>query len=486
MSRSTTTLYIDDAGIRLLVAKGKRITKLASVPLETGLNNIDSPEKERELSEKIRELFKSNKISDKKIILGISGLRCLTRPVTLPELPKTMLGEAIIREAKRVLPVPPEQLYISWQVLAAEAGKILAFMIALPRQSADMLIRIIHDAGLKPYLMDIKPVALARLAREATSILVDVQPKEFDIVIVVGGLPQPIRTVAFPEEELSLSDKAMIANNELEKTLEFYNANNPDFQIPPSTPVLVSGELSEEPEIYQTLGANLGLQVEVLVSPLKCLKHLDPSQHLVNVGLTLKESPKDGGPLLPNFNTLPEPYQPRQIPTNKLMAIPAAVAAIALVALLGITIQDAAGRLQMTKSQMETTNFLLEKKQTEQTELTKAVAELEKQLNNLGTQADSYSEALEVISQHGEDIDADLDAVVDSLVTQLDLGSLNHNGTALAINGSASSEQEVIRYARELFDTGRFSEVTIQSVHRESEASENVTFSLSIRLQEKD
>ncbi len=485
MSRNTTTLYIDDAGIRLLVTRGKRITKLASVPLETGLNYIDTPEKEQELSEKIRQLFRSNKISEKKVILGISGLRCLTRPVTLPELPKAMIGEAVVREAKRVLPVPPEQLYISWQVVAASAGKLLVFMIAVPRQMADMLMRILHNAGLKPYLMDIKPVALARLAREATSILVDVQSLEFDIVIMVGGLPQPIRTVSFPQEELTLSDKALIVKNELEKTLEFYNANNPDLQVPPSTPILVSGELSEEPEIYQVLGADIGLQTELLVSPLKCLKHLDPSQYLANVGLTLKESLRDAGPLLANFNTLPEPYQPRQIPTNKLMAIPAAAAAVALVALLGMTIQDAAGRLETTQSQVETTNFLLEKKQTEQTELSKTIAELENQLNGLDTQSNSYAEALAVISQYGEEIDADLVASVDTLVPQLDLGTLNHNGTALAISGTATSEEEVIRYARDLFDTGRFAEVTILSINGDPDSG-SVSFSLGIRLTDRN
>lgn len=485
MSRNTTTLYIDDAGIRLLVTRGKRITKLASIPLETGLNYIDTPEKEQELSEKIRQLFKSNKISEKKVILGISGLRCLTRPVTLPELPKAMIGEAVIREAKRVLPVPPEQLYISWQVVASSAGKLLVFMIAIPRQTADMLMRVLHNASLKPYLMDIKPVALARLAREATSILVDVQSLEFDIVIMVGGLPQPIRTVSFPEEELMPSDKALIVKNELEKTLEFYNANNPELQVPSSTPILVSGELSEEPEIYQTLGVDIGLQTELLVSPLKCLKHLDPSQYLANVGLTLKESLGNAGPLLANFNTLPEPYQPRQIPTNKLMAIPAAAAAVALVALLAMTIQDAAGRLETTQSQVETTNFLLEKKQTEQTELSKTIAELENQLNGLGTQSNSYAKALAVISQYGEEIDADLLASVDTLVPRLDLGTLNHSGSALAITGTAASEEEVIQYARDLFDTGRFAEVTILSVNGNPESG-SVTFSIGIRLTDRD
>jgi hypothetical protein len=36
----------------------------------------------------------------------------------------------------------------------------------------------------------------------------------------------------------------------------------------------------------------------------------------------------EAGPALPNFNTLPLPYQPKQITPARLIAIPAAAAAI--------------------------------------------------------------------------------------------------------------------------------------------------------------
>ena len=482
MASQTTTLYIDDTGLRLLVARGKRITKLASVPLDSGLGTIDTPEKENELSEKIKQLFVSNKISNKKIILGLSGLRCLTRPVTLPELPKAMIEEAVYREARRVLPVPPEQLYISWQVVASSEGKLLVFMIAIPRQIADILMRVLHGAGLKPYLMDIKPVSLARLAREATSILIDIQPQEFDIVIMVGGLPQPIRTVSFPEDRLSLEEKASIVKAELERTIEFYNTNNPELKVPPSTPVLVSGELADEPELAHSLVTDLGFEIDTLQSPLKCPKHLDPIQHLMNVGLVLKESPKDTGPLLPNFNTLPEPYQQKQIPTNKLIAIPVAAAAVALVALLVMTIQDAASRLDETKVQLDATNLMIEKRQREQTELTGTIAELEQQLNTLQSSKNVYASAISDINKNGDGLNSDLNAVVGSLVANLDLSVMNHTPGSMAINGYTCSESEVVRYARQLFDTGRFDEVTIQSINQGDATSDNGTFSLNVRL----
>jgi type IV pilus assembly protein PilM len=123
MAKNTVSIYIDDISIRLMVTRGRRITKLADVPLDVSLVDIDTKEKENELTAKIKNLLKSNKVRAKKIILGLSGLHCLTRPVVLPELPRAMVKEAITREAKRVLPVPLEQLYISWQIVSVSEGE---------------------------------------------------------------------------------------------------------------------------------------------------------------------------------------------------------------------------------------------------------------------------------------------------------------------------------------------------------------------------
>ena len=494
MAKNATTLYINDDTIRLLVTRGKRISKLASVPLEVGLSDVETPEQEALLVEKIKTLIRTNKISGKKVILGISGLHCLTRPVNLPELPKAMLREAILREAQRVLPVPTDQLYISWQLIGATEGKLTAFMVAIPRQIADALMRILHAAGLKAALMDIKPLALARLAKEPTAVVVDVQPHEFDIVILDNGIPQPIRTVAFPEEFLELRDKAGIIAAELARTVQFHNSNNPETPLPTQTKLYLSGDIADDPDLHEEIARTQGLVPELLTSPLKCAKHLDPSQHLANVGLVLKQLPKDAGPLLPNFNTLPEPYQPRQISTSKLLAVPAAAAAVGIVVLLGMTVQDAGGRLSDTKIQLDSTNLLLQKRQNERAELTTAVGQLEKELEQINAELDQFGGVLANIGATGEIINDDLTGSVDVIVPDLDLESMAHQQQNYAITGYAETEREVIEYARQLADTGLFLEVTIQSIianePREDEEEVGVwepySFSLLFRLPEEE
>ncbi len=483
MASNTTSLYISDNGIQLMVTRGKRITKLADVPLDTNLSDISGKEKEEELVNKIRLLFKSNRISDKKVILGISGLQCLTRPLTLPELPKTMLDEAITREAKRVLPISLEQLYLSWQIISTSESKIEVYLVAIPRNIADSILNLLNRAGIKPYLMDIKPLALSRVSQEATAIIIDLQPKEFDIIIMVNGIPQPLRTVPFPREYLAMDDRVPIVKDEFRRTIQFYNSNNPENPIPPSTTIYVSGELVDEQEIMDSMAEELGYKVAPLTSPLKCVKQLDPSYHLTNIGLALKELVKGSGTLIPNFNILPVPYQPKQIPRERLMAVPAAVAAVALIVLLVITVQDAAADIDWAQSQLESTRFVLENKQAQKKELTTNTARLENQLAGIKDSRIKYVAAQETINTKGTTMNDDISAIVDNVVTDLTLESFSHSGEQASINGQAKTELEIFEYVHDLQDTGRFLEITISNINGSSSSdNSSMGYSLALRL----
>jgi type IV pilus assembly protein PilM len=488
MARNTTSLYISDTGIRLMVTRGRRITKLADVPLDVNLSDIGGKNKEEELVNKIRLLFKTNRISTKKVILGISGLQCLTRPLTLPELPKTMLDEAVTREAKRVLPISLEQLYLSWQITGTAEGKTQVYMVAIPRNIADNILRILSQSGIKPYLMDIKPLALSRVSRVATAIIVDVQPREFDIIIMVRGIPQPLRTVPFPREYLAMGDRVSIVKDEFRRTIQFYNSNNPDNPIPPSTTIYVSGELVDEQEVMDSMAEELGYQVSPLVSSLKCVKQLDPSHHLTNIGLALKELVKEAGPLIPNFNTLPLPYQPKQISRDRLMALPATAAAVGLVVLLLVTVRGAASDISSTQELLDSTKFVLENKQAQKKQMGDQLQQLQNQLSSLESSRQKYVAALDAITTDGTQTNDDLQAVVGNVMTNLDLSSISYSGDLVSLAGEGQSEQEVFQYVRRLQDTNRFSEVTITNISRATSSSGNASqeevmnYTLALRL----
>jgi type IV pilus assembly protein PilM len=486
MAKNTTTLYINDTGIRMMVTRGKRITKLAYMPLDANLNDISNEAKEVDLVNKIKLLFKSNRIGAQKIILGVSGMHCLTRPVSLPELPKAMVAEAITREAKRVLPIPLDQLYISWQIISTMEGKIQVFVVAIPKYIADTLVRILNKTGFKPYLMDIKPLALARVSPEATAIIVDIQPREFDIVIMSNAIPQTIRTVPFPQEYLAHTDRLSIVRDELKRTIQFYNANNPENPMQPDATMFVSGELVDETETVEFLTKELGYKVGPLVSPLKCAKQLDPSHHLTNVGLALKELPSEAGPALPNFNSLPAPYLPKPIPRTRLMILPATASAVGVVVLLIFLIQGAAAKIEKDQNSLDSLQAILEEKQALKADLKQSIATLETQVSSMETSRDAFLAAVKSLDTARNLMSGDLHAIVDNIVPDLELHHISHQGEQLYLTGQASTEQQVMQYVRNLQNTGRFAEITISTLVKNAASDtepERMSYSLACKLE---
>ncbi len=93
MTKKIVTLYVNDTSLRLMVTDGNQIKEWAELPLEPGLVENTVVIKEAEFVDKVKQLFKLRKITTKKIVVAISGFHSLTRPITLPRLPKEMLNE---------------------------------------------------------------------------------------------------------------------------------------------------------------------------------------------------------------------------------------------------------------------------------------------------------------------------------------------------------------------------------------------------------
>ena len=206
MTKKVVTLTIDDQSVKLLVAKGlltkgNEVNKWASLSLEPGLVKdgvITDPER---LAKALTGLMNTEGIKAKTVIAGLSGLHCLYRIFTLPNLPRDVIAEAVNREAERLLPVSLDELYLSWQILDGSKDGIRIFLAACPRNAANALMDTLRKAGVEPQLLDLTPLALARVVDKDTAIIVDTRSGEADIVIMVKGVPELIRGLSLPPDE---------------------------------------------------------------------------------------------------------------------------------------------------------------------------------------------------------------------------------------------------------------------------------------------
>ncbi len=497
MAKKIVTLYVDDTSIRLLVTQGNQVRKWADMPLEPGLVKSAVVIKEAEVARKIKQLLKAEKVRANKVIVGLSGLHCLSRPLTFPQLPKTMLAEAVMREAKRVLPVPVEQLHISWQTVPVPEGKTQVYLIAIPRKTADAMVKTLHRARLKPYLMDLKPLALARVVKEATAIIVNIEPTELDIIIMADRVPHPIRTIPLPSKALSWQEKLPMIRDEIDRTIKFYNSNYKDKPLAQSTPMFISGELADKPEVARSLSDGLGYSVLPLSSPLECPEQLDPSHYMVNIGLALKElwSERKAEASVVNLNALPTTYQPKPVSWVKVIAVPIVIAVVAGIAPLLMVVQSGYANINSIRDQLDMTTQILIKKQSERQELRNGIVELEEKVAEAETARDNFTTALDSLDKQGSGVDHNLHIATTALPSTINLATINHTEDMLTISGTSPSEVEILQYAQTLDDSGLFTEVLIASMRKvecestvdestvdESTVDESMDFTLILRI----
>jgi type IV pilus assembly protein PilM len=101
---ATVTLYIEDAEIKLLVNKGKEVSKWASLILDPKLVRDGVIQDEKQVSLEIKELLNVTGVDAKKVNVALSGLNSIFRIITLPAaVSQSMIEEAIMNEAQRVL-----------------------------------------------------------------------------------------------------------------------------------------------------------------------------------------------------------------------------------------------------------------------------------------------------------------------------------------------------------------------------------------------
>lgn len=468
MAKKVITLYIDDTSIRLLVAKGKQVQKWTRLPLESGLVRDGVIFEEDQVAGKIKELFKLEKVPTQKVIAGLSGLNSIYRLVTLPELPEAILAEAVRNEAKRVIPVSLDQVYLSYQSLPGPKGETNIFLAAFPRNTADAFVRTLRQAGVEPYLMDLAPLALCRNVNEPRAIIINAWLTHLDIVIMVDRVPQVIRSLSLPGEATSLSEMMPAIIEEFERTVTFYNSSHLEEPLDSTVPVLVSGDLGEVPESWQLLAGESSYTVSILPSPMGFPEGFNPSQFMINMGLALKELLSGKGEAnfsLVNFNAQPEVYRPKARPVARIL-IPMAVAIVGI-GLLGYSIplvQNSTAQTTALSAQLASTGPLITQHQQSIGTLKEQITQVEPQIEPLAVTAGVFEVTFTNLVEVREQVNEDLSQIVSLLPQMVDLTNVDYGSNSVTVNGIAPNEDEIFKYARALRGSGRFSAVIISSI----------------------
>lgn len=296
--RKFTTLSFEGNRIKCLTAQGKEVLawgmkELARSQMDQGI--IRDPQAAREA---LSALFSETGGTKRKVITSVTDQRSIHRVMTVPNMKKKLLDEAIYRKAKQEFPTPAEETDFAWQLVRESEDQITVYVLAVPKVVIDQQVNVLQALDINPKVMDAKPLSLMHATDRERCIIVNLEEYSMAVIIVINNLPAIVRTVPLDNEELSKEAKLDLLSQELARTTKFYNESHKEHPLPDDTLIYATGELFAAPKLderlhnQQTLISRLGNQtgypIQIPSPPLDCPPELPIANYAVNLGLVIK------------------------------------------------------------------------------------------------------------------------------------------------------------------------------------------------------
>ncbi|HSH55274.1 MAG TPA: type IV pilus assembly protein PilM [Candidatus Limnocylindrales bacterium] len=145
------------------------------------------------------ELFKNHLVGDittPRVVIAIPTYRTYSRLISLPPLEGKELREAVELEAEQYIPVPIEDLYLDYNVVARDSEKMDVFAIGVPRKIVDSQLQLMRILGLETVGLETTIDAAGKLFLE------DAQSDVPAVLIDFGSL----------SADISIFDKNMLVS----------------------------------------------------------------------------------------------------------------------------------------------------------------------------------------------------------------------------------------------------------------------------------
>lgn len=481
LRRETVTLNIEGTSARVMVTKGRRVVRWGSMPLSAELTKDGLILDPVALGTAIKYLLSSNKAPEKKVITSLSGLHSSLRMLSLPPMPRHLRDEAILREAERAMPVPLEEVYLSWQATGVKDGEKQLFTLGVPRNLLDAEVKALQAVRIKSSIMDLKPMALVRAVNRKEALILNIEPDSFDIIVVLDAIPAIMRTLIVPQRTFTLEDRVQYLVEEVRRTVKFHDSSHPMLPLDPATPVFLTGELASDPAVAELVQASIEYPVEPLMPPLKCPSTLPIAQYAANIGLALKKVPpprrlKVVSDLRPiNLNILPEAYQPKKLPVRQALFVAAPIMiCIALILPLYMLKNNAIAETTRLQAELDSLSRELALRRLD----VGRIREGEDAFTQIAEMTDRLRQEHQAILDSGRGFAGSLQLVADVLPPGASLNRVNDSGDHMTLQGQAGSYSAVLDYVETLGQTGQFSSIDLRRLEKKCGA--DATFSIAL------
>ena len=474
MAETVMAFYFEDTAVKLLVARGRKAEQWQSIPLAPGLVVGGVIVDEAKVSEKVKELFAGVKLSKMnqfvsgkgKIIVGLSGRDSLYRVISLPVLEKSMLAEAVRREAGRVLPVSLDQLYLAYQRIPGNDNETRVFVAAFPKKSADALIKTMRLAGVAPRVLDLAPLALCISVNEPRSIIADVGSDSLNIMVMSERVPQVIRSLSLSGEGKSVADNMATISEEFSRTVAFYNSSHQQAQLDSSVPVFVSGDLAKNPDLWPALVGQLNSKVSVLPSAVQYPADFPANDFVVNLALAAKElglEKEHANYSLVNLNALPASALPVPFNFYRVLVPVVGVVGLVVVLLLWNNYRTTTKHTVAIQSQVTAEQNLITINNKAIAAVTEQNRVIQVQIQPITDQANIFTNKIQSLTTARTLAESKVNQIIALAPAAVNVNSLAYNAAGQTLSGSSVTSKDILSYAQALRDKGGFT-VVVSSI----------------------
>lgn len=168
------------------------------------------------------------KIKSKKVICSLPETKAFLRIISLPEMKKEEIKEAIKWEIEANIPMSVDQVYYDWQIIedsiSTEKGKMNVLVVAFSRKVIDQFLETLEKSGLEVVGMEIESIAQSRSLLlendKKTSMVVDLGDKRTSLLVIIGNIPCFTSSIPISGSQMTESIASMLGINfdEAEKT----------------------------------------------------------------------------------------------------------------------------------------------------------------------------------------------------------------------------------------------------------------------------
>ncbi len=161
--------------------------------IPAGVLNSDAKEHKKKLADALKSLYKSSGFRNKRVVLAIPESAVFTRYIDFPGLRESELETAVFFKAKQYIPIPIEEVQMSYIVLGYDAQQSTynVLLVAAPKKTIDIYLDIAVQAGLETLAIETESIAIGRAMYRASQlrhmVILDFGSKTTDMSIMYEG-----------------------------------------------------------------------------------------------------------------------------------------------------------------------------------------------------------------------------------------------------------------------------------------------------------